>query len=314
MFLREDLPLILFTSEKFSPDFPLPARYHLVFYPRLSSMFSLFLAIVCGALTSIVMRLSTSRAVNINGMVAFNYLACLICALALSGTDSLLSATTGFSTAHSLGCLNGLLYVTGMLLMQQNMRDSGVILTTAFAKLGVLIPIFFAAFVFQEIPTPLQIVGVILSIIGIVMIKANPSDRVRFRFSLITLLLVTGGVSTVLKIYTEVGIASLSNVFLLIAFAVAFFIALALAWWKKERLGVTEFMWGMMLGLPNFFTSRFILDALEAIPAVIVYPTRGVATILLVTIVGIALFKEYLNTRQWVAFATILIALSFLNI
>ena len=86
------------------------------------------------------------------------------------------------------------------------------------------------------------------------------------------------------------------------------------SFFKKERLGSKELLWGILLGLPNFFTSRFILDALEVIPAVIVYPTRGVATILLVTLVGIVCFKEYLNTRQWIAFSSILLALTFLNI
>lgn len=276
-------------------------------------MFSLFLAIVCGALTSIVMRLSTTRAVSVHGMVAFNYLTCLSCAFALSPIG-LGTTTDGFSTALTLGVINGVLYMTGMLLMQQNIRASGVILTTIFAKLGVLIPIFLAILYFQESPTWLQIVGVALSFVGILLLKANPNERVTFHFSLLILLLVTGSVAAVLKIYAEIGSPTHSNAFLLIAFSVAFLLAIVVTLTKKERLGITEVVWGVMLGLPNFFTSRFILDALDTIPAVIVYPTRGVATILLVTIVGIALFKEYLNSRQWLALALILIALTFLNI
>ena len=276
-------------------------------------MFSLFLAIVCGALTSIVMRLSTTRAVSVHGMVAFNYLTCLSCAFALSPIG-LGTTTDGFSTALTLGVINGVLYMTGMLLMQQNIRASGVILTTIFAKLGVLIPIFLAILYFQESPTWLQIVGVALSFVGILLLKANPNERVTFHFSLLILLLVTGSVAAVLKIYAEIGSPTHSNAFLLIAFSVAFLLAIVVALTKKERLGITEVVWGVMLGLPNFFTSRFILDALDTIPAVIVYPTRGVATILLVTIVGIALFKEYLNSRQWLALTLILIALTFLNI
>lgn len=277
-------------------------------------MLSLFFAIVCGALTSIVMRLSSSRAVNINGMVAFNYLTCLICAWALSHSPAFSFESSGFSTALSLGTLNGLLYVTGMILMQKNIRQSGVILTTTFAKLGVLIPILFAALYFHEIPNTQQIIGVVLSIIGIVMIKANPSERTQFHFSLLTLLFVTGGVSSVLKAYAEIGTTTLSNTFLFIAFSTAFVIACGLAFHKKERLGSSEMLWGIMLGLPNFFTSRFILDALDTIAAVIVYPMRGVGTILLVTLIGIVLFKEYLNRRQWLALTLILAAITLLNI
>lgn len=276
-------------------------------------MLSLFLAIVCGALTSIVMRLSTSRAVSVYGMVAFNYLTCLSCAFALSPIG-LGTTTEGFSTALMLGIVNGILYMTGMLLMQQNIRTSGVILTTIFAKLGILIPLFLAILCFHESPTWLQIVGIVLSLMGIVLIKANPNERVTFHFSLLILLLVTGSVAAVLKIYAEIGSPTHSNAFLLIAFSIAFLLAIVVALMKRERLGFNEVVWGLMLGLPNFFTSRFILDALESIPAVIVYPSRGVATILLVTLAGIALFKEYLNTRQWIALTLILIALTLLNI
>ena len=276
-------------------------------------MVSLILAIVCGALTSIVMRLSSTRAVNVYGMVAFNYLTCLSCAFALN-TVFEIDSSEGLSTAIGLGVTNGVLYMTGMLLMQKNIRSSGVILTTIFAKLGVLIPIFLAILYFQESPTTLQIMGIALSLIGIVLIKDAPNVRISFHGSLITLLVVTGSGSAVLKIYSEVGHSSLSNAFLLIAFSVAFLLAIGFSLFKKERLGSKECLWGIMLGLPNFFTSRFILDALEVIPAVIVYPTRGVATILLVTLVGIVCFKEYLNTRQWIAFSSILLALTFLNI
>ena len=69
-----------------------------------------------------------------------------------------------------------------------------------------------------------------------------------------------------------------------------------------------------MIGVPNFFSSRFLLGALGEIPAVVVYPTFCVATILLVTLTGVMVFKEKLKTKQWIALGIILAALVLLNI
>ena len=64
---------------------------------------------------------------------------------------------------------------------------------------------------------------------------------------------------------------------------------------RKERIGIKEMLFGIGVGIPNFFASRFLLIALNSVPAIIAYPTRGVGSILVVSIAGIFLFKEKLN-------------------
>ena len=62
-----------------------------------------------------------------------------------------------------------------------------------------------------------------------------------------------------------------------------------------------------------FFSARFLLASLTQLDAVIVYPTYSVATILAVTLAGVAVFRERLHRRQWYALAAILAALVMLN-
>ena len=68
------------------------------------------------------------------------------------------------------------------------------------------------------------------------------------------------------------------------------------------------------MGVPNFFSAKFLLMSLRYLPAVIVYPTFSVATILVVTLAGVCFFKERLRKKQWVAMVGILAALVMLNI
>ena len=73
-------------------------------------------------------------------------------------------------------------------------------------------------------------------------------------------------------------------------------------------------LFGVLLGVPNFYSVRFLLDSLNTVPAVIAYPTFSVSTIMVVTLAGVAFFKEKLSKRQWIALGIILLALALLNI
>ena len=100
----------------------------------------------------------------------------------------------------------------------------------------------------------------------------------------------------------------------MITFLVAMALCLGLCRSKKEKPGKWEAAFGLLIGIPNFFSAKFLLGALEDIAAVIVYPVYSVATILTVTVTGILVFREKLEKRQWMALAMILVALVLLNI
>ena len=73
-------------------------------------------------------------------------------------------------------------------------------------------------------------------------------------------------------------------------------------------------MYGVMIGVPNFFAAKFLLKSLQTLPAVITYPTFSVSTIIVVSLAGVCFFKEKLGKRQWGAIVGILVALVLLNI
>jgi multidrug transporter EmrE-like cation transporter len=73
-------------------------------------------------------------------------------------------------------------------------------------------------------------------------------------------------------------------------------------------------LFGALIGIPNFFSAKLLLMALGQLPAVIVYPTFSVATILAVTLIGVLFFKEKLRKLQWAALTVILTALVMLNV
>ena len=116
------------------------------------------------------------------------------------------------------------------------------------------------------------------------------------------------------KVFEVYGPAEYGDLFLFYTFVSAFVLCLALILWKRERPDKYALLFGVLVGVPNFFSAKFLLMALGHLPAVIVYPTFSVATILAVTLAGICLFGERLRKLQWAALTGILAALIMLNI
>ena len=75
-----------------------------------------------------------------------------------------------------------------------------------------------------------------------------------------------------------------------------------------------EWLFGVLIGLPNYYSCKFLLYSLATVPGVVVYPVYSVATILITTFAGVVVFRERLNKQQWVALGMILLSLVLFNI
>ena len=128
-------------------------------------------------------------------------------------------------------------------------------------------------------------------------------------------MLFFGGASDAMaKVFEDLGTASQQSQYLFYTFLVALVLCTALMVYKKQSLGRWEFLFGTLIAIPNFVSTRFMLKALADIPAVIAYPAFSVGTILGVTMAGVLFFHERLSKRQWIGIAMILVALVLLNI
>ena len=277
-------------------------------------MLYLLLAIVSSALVSVIMRLSSHKVSGSTGMLAVNYLMCLAVAAVQTGGD-ILPQSTGLAAAVGMGAVNGFFYLAGFVLLQRSVKENGVVLSSVFMKLGLLVPMVVSVVLFGELPSAVQSAGFCMAVAAIVLINWEKGQMsVKIRADLLLLLLAGGSGDAMSKVFEELGDPILSDLFLLCTFGAALILCLCLAVRKKERIGLWETMFGLLIGVPNYFSARFLLRSLEDLPAVIVYPSFSVATILVVTLAGVCFFRERLGKRQWVALLAILLALALLNL
>ena len=312
-------------------------------------MIYLVLAFCSSALISIIMRLGEGRIQNNISQLAVNYVVCLILSMAYSA-GSLYAHNDGSGGLFScfcvppdsgrmtiiLGIISGFFYLGSFILYQYNIFKNGVFMASTFMKMGVLVPTFIAIIVFGERPGILQIAGICLAFMAILIVNgAGPKDRdqkdddhadqnthtdgsaintVKAPKALILLILVGGSGDAMAKFYDELGRPEYNSQYLLYTFAVALVLCILTALVRGQKLTKQDTLFGVLVGIPNFYSARFLLLSLSEVPAVVAYSTFSVGTIILTGAAGVLLFNEKMTRRQCIAVAIILAAIILLNI
>lgn len=276
-------------------------------------MIYLLLAIVSSALISILMRVSEKYSRSGMAMLAMNYLMCCALGVLHTGGTELFPRAEGMGLTVFLAAVSGLLYLSGFVLMQWNIPRNGVVLTATFMKLGVIVPTAVAILVFGEHPRPIQLLGIALAICAIFLIQGRGEKGAGSILGLVAVMLAGGGGDVMAKVFDETAPAALKNQFLLYIFMVAFALCVLLCIIRKQKPGLMDMLFGLAIGIPNYYSARFLLLSIGEIPAMVAYPSFSVGTIIVVALVGVLCFREKLNRRKLIALGVILAALVLLN-
>lgn len=279
-------------------------------------MIYLLLAILSSAMVSITMRLSEKHVQNQMMMFMANYAICTI--LSYLFMDSFTKANLPSMTPITfwLGVISGILYLVSFVYLKVNMKYNGIILSSTFTKLGVLIPTLMAIFIFSEIPSWTQIIGIGLSILAIIMIhfeKDSVSEGQK-KCWLIYLLLVSGITDSMANIFEKLGSANQKDMYLMMTFFFAFLLSMILALFEKKKTSTKDVLYGFIIGIPNYFSARFLLLALGSVDAVLAYPTYSVSTMILISLSGLLLFHESISNKKKAALGIIMLAICLMNI
>ena len=279
-------------------------------------MIYLILAIVTSALVSLSIRASENYIKNKYGMLLVNYGVCALFSYFYmeKGMNYFVQAGSGFMII--LGVLSGILYLLTLLIMQYSTSKNGVVLSSTFMKLGVLIPTLMAILVFHEIPKMTQIIGILMAVAAIVLIQFEKKALSEGNQKIwLLILMFSGGITDSLaNIYEQGANPALRDGYLLITFGVAAILSLVLAFSKGRKLSKADVLFGILLGITNYFSAKFLLLALANMKAVLVYPTNSVGTLVTISLVGVLVFKEKIDRKKAVGIGMIVLALALLNI
>lgn len=280
-------------------------------------MIFLILAALSSALIAVLMRLAETKIGSRMGMFAANYAVCALLSLAYSGFSGLNGSTEGADTALLLGAISGALYLLNFVLYRHCIAKNGVAVSSTFMKLGVVIPTLTAVLIFREPVLPVRAAGLVLAAAAILLFQYEKgglhAGNIKTALLLPVLLCVSGITDCMANLFTRLGKEAAKDLYLLVTFATAMLFSLALCAAGKKKPRGADLLWGALIGIPNYFSSRFLLLSLSTLPATLVYPAYSVGTVLLSCAAGVLLFREKLTARKWIAMCVIAAALVLLS-
>lgn len=305
-------------------------------------MFYLLLALSCSA--SIALLFARSEHLNLNryAVTSINYAVAAIVGLATGlGKDSFaregwsfnafirefpavvlalegqFSSEAGAVWALLIGLVTGWLFVASFLLYQLNVRQNGPSLSGMFGKLGILLPVLMSLLVWREFPLPLQWTGIALALAALMLpsLAAGGTTSLRSRRPgmLILLFLAMGLAEFSNKLFEAYAPANLAPLFLTVLFCSALLASLFLLGSKGGRIGRREIIFGCAVGVPNLFSSFFLIRALETIPAAVAFPFYSVGSMLLIVLGGGLIFSERLQPGDYAGVGLAALALLLLS-
>ena len=291
----------------------------------MSSAVYLIIAVLSSASMAVVLKIFRKQKGNRYGIILGNYLTCVLLSfLMMPEKQVLFSPDPGTLLC---GMIAGVLFVAGLVTMQSSIAVNGAILTSAFSKLGLIVPLLVSAVFFGDRIRILQIPGILLIFLSFWLILLDKdsvkkqqagSSLHRKPVLLLAVLLACGFADALAKVFEHTGKREEDQLYFLILFAVAALITCFLMYLEYRKTGKKlsgkEFLAGILVGIPNYFSSALLLQALTGLPSFVVYPCFCAGTLLLVTVVGAVFFREGPGKRAWAGLAVIVLALVLLNL
>lgn len=213
-----------------------------------------------------------------------------------------------------LGAFTGVFYIMGLIAMQKSIAKNGPSPTAIFGRLGILIPILISIVLWNEMPTAICWIGILIAFAALVVF--NYDGGFKFNVLLILVWFSMGMGELMNKLFTQWCLADYKPLFLFGIFFSAF--ALCSIWMllskEKHPFTLKEAIMGMGIGIVNLCSSVFIIRALEFLPSNVVYPVLCSGAILVVALAGRAFFGEKLGKKGLVALGLTVISLILVNL
>jgi len=236
---------------------------------------ALIVATVFNAGFGIVVRDAQRRDLDLLTVGVVNYIAAAAMYLAWVRLDGV---TTSDPRTVLIGCIGGVIYAAGFLLMLGPLRWRGLGIVAALLGLSVLVPLSASLLVWHETLGAVQVVGVVLALLAIPLLSLDQGAAKGLRLTgmmalgMAALFLVNGSGWTIQKWYHTTGLSGERHVYFAWLFGVAGAVILV-AWLAgSRRIDLRSLAWGVMLGTCNVAANLALLAALDRLPGAVVFP------------------------------------------
>lgn len=279
-------------------------------------------SILCSAGIFVVFKSFQRLGIYTFPAIVINYWMAFAFGYALS-SDAPWSAISSYSWAP-LAILQGVLFITIFYVMARTVQVHGITVGSVASRTAMILP----AIVFMFLDPLIEfswsrMAAVALAVVAVVLssLKKERAQMDSHEIWLPIVLFIGSGIIDLILGYAESFMmhdASESMMFVPLIFAVAGILGtLRLLTIRKSgnvRLGRKEILGGVILGVVNYGSLYFILKALGTglLDPSAFFPVNNIGIVALGTLVGVMMFREQLDKRNWLGLGLAVISILLL--
>jgi len=212
--------------------------------------------------------------------------------------------------------LLGFLFVMLFQVMAYSSQKIDISTTTIANKITFIFPTIMGILFFKEPWNYLKIIGFSVAIASIILSAENKRKFPKIKtYFVLLILFFGGGFLEILLSYSQkfLIVASDTSIFFGYLFLFAFIFGVLILLWRikngKSNPSKKDLFWGIILGIPNYFSMYFLLDSLNDLPSSSVFPLANMGVILCSTLFSIVLFQEKLSKKKSLALLCSILAI-----
>jgi drug/metabolite transporter (DMT)-like permease len=280
-------------------------------------MLHLILSILSSVIVGVIFKISRKYTINTTQIVAWNYVfALLLCYFIFSPDISTIEATAPWSIYVPLG----ILLPSVFLFLAASIQHMGIVKTDAAQRLSLFIPILAAWLLFKEEFNTLKVSAFILALPALLLILSKKTENKNNNWIYPTMVFVGFGVIDILfkQIALATSLPFTTSLFIVFGISLAIMIVVVLYELvvKKTKMKGINLGLGTLVGIFNFSNILFYLKAHQAFaknPST-VFAAMNMGVIIIGSLVGILIFKEKLNSKNYIGLFLALIAIVLITI
>jgi drug/metabolite transporter (DMT)-like permease len=270
-------------------------------------MFYLALSILCSSLIFVVFKYFSIHKVNTLLAIILNYVVACTVGLLFYGEEISLATLTHTAWVPWALAL-GILFIAIFNVMAATSQQFGVSVASVATKMSFVVPVVLGIFLYDEVLGPLHIIGVVIALFAVYLSAAKEGGKAAgFAVFLMPLVLFLGSglIDSAIKHFQEVWVPPYQfPLFSALVFAAAAISGGVFSLLKPQhsllRLRPKDVLGGIALGVPNYFSIYFLMQALDQgiLTSGVIFTLNNVAIVLFSTLLGTLIFKERMNFRN----------------
>lgn len=283
-------------------------------------MLYLILSILFSTSLVVILRLFERWKIKTEHGILFNYLVCCITGLVAMPDKALLTQVPAWN-GWWICLLLGFGFILIFLLIGKSTHILGVATTSIAFKLSFVIPVIIAILFYGDSLSVVKVIGILMAVLAVFFIAYQPEtenhpkettpetdDFIHRKAWILPLIIFIGSGLTdasfnfIQRNFTPPGF---DHIVTIMVFLGAFIAGMFLFGFHKETYQWKNLLGGIILGVPNYGSLYFLLQALKnsGFTPSVLFPLNNLGIVGLAALSGLVLFKEHFSMRKIIGFA-----------